>query len=76
MSFPGDVYGKNMTRGQARRLVSRGHVAAPRATTRRSSALRTTAAVECNECGTDTMNGRVVSGQWLCLRCALRSSDE
>jgi hypothetical protein len=74
-SLASDVYGSNMTRGQARRMVSRSHVVAPRATSPRSSALRVTAAVECNECGTATLNGRIVGREWLCLPCAIRGAD-
>ena len=32
MSLARDVYGPNMGRGQARRMISRGHVRTPRAT--------------------------------------------
>lgn len=69
------VYGSNPTRQQAQRLISRGAVAAPRAQGRSARVLTATAAVECNDCGTNTTNGMVVDGQWCCYRCAHKASE-
>lgn len=77
LSLAGDVYGGNMTRTQARRLISRSRVTAPKAMapTRTTRILSATAAVECDRCGNSTMNGIVYEGAYLCLPCAHRASE-